>query len=72
MIYLASPYTDPEETVRQERQRAAMKAVAHWTKVGRIIYSPICHYHEASVKYDLPHTFHFWERINYGMLRLAE
>lgn len=72
MIYLASPYTHPMQQVVQRRYRQALASVAEHTKLGKVIYSPIVHYHAVAVKYSLPGDFEFWKNINFGMLSKAD
>ena len=41
MIYLASPYSDPDPAVRQSRFEAACKATAEMLRAGLIVFSPV-------------------------------
>lgn len=43
--YLASPYTDPDPAVREERYQAALRATAKLMEQGRVVFSPIAHSH---------------------------
>lgn len=38
---------------------------------GLIVFSPIVHCHALAERYALPTDFDFWQRYNFGMLRLA-
>ena len=67
-IYVASPYTGAE----QERYEAVMKFVAHHTKEGQILYSPIVHFHPMACQYDLPRDFPFWKKHIMVMLGEAD
>lgn len=71
MIYLASPYTHEDPAVVEQRFKQAEKATAKGLIRGECIYSPIVHCHEIAKDYDLPKTFDFWQKYNYGMLRNA-
>ena len=71
MIYIASPYTHMKEFMRHQRYIMATHAVAHYSAQGVLCYSPVVHFHNVAMMHDLPKDFHFWEEINYGMLRLA-
>lgn len=41
MIYLATPYTHPNEIVQTTRYTAACQVQTHFMKLGKIVYSPI-------------------------------
>lgn len=68
MIYLASPYSDPDAQVREARFRAACRKTAEMTRDGRIVYSPIVHSHPLSLL-GLPGDWPFWAAHNQRMLR---
>lgn len=68
MIYLASPYTHANASVRQHRYIQAIHAVATYAKRGENCYSPVVHFHMAALIHELPGDFHFWQEINYAMI----
>lgn len=70
-IYLASPYSSPDEVVRQQRFELAAAFTAEQLRRGVNIYSPIVHNHDLAVRYDLPKEFDFWQRHNYALLAKA-
>ena len=43
LIYLASPFSDLERKVREERYRSAIEATGLLLKMGVFVYSPIVH-----------------------------
>lgn len=61
-IYLASPYTHPDPTVREERYVAACQATAHLMRDGDVVFSPIVHSHLLATDYGCPKEFSFWEK----------
>jgi len=61
MIYLASPYSHPDATVRQERYEAACTATAALLLEGEFVFSPIVHSHPLT-QHGLPSDWQFWER----------
>jgi nucleoside 2-deoxyribosyltransferase len=63
VIYLASPYSHPEQTVREQRFRAACRAVATLLRASHVVFSPIVHSHPL-VGYGLPVGWEFWEQID--------
>lgn len=71
MIYLASPYSHPDELQQRTRFMLAEQATAKMLSDGRIVFSPIVHCHAIAVKYTLPTDFTFWQRYCIGMLTKA-
>ena len=63
MIYLASPYTHPDPSVREARFDAACLATAELVRAGHVVFSPIVHGHPL-VRFDLPIEWDYWERID--------
>jgi len=45
LIYLASPYSHPDATVRYARYRMTAVAAAYLMQAGHNVFSPICHTH---------------------------
>ena len=64
MIYIASPYSHPEASVRAQRFEEVAKYTAHLINKGRVVYSPIVHNHPLAIRYDLPTAFDFWENYD--------
>ena len=61
MIYLASPYSDPDPVIREQRFRAACRATAALIGAGHMVFSPIVHSHPLVV-HGLPTGWEFWKR----------
>lgn len=72
MIYLASPYTHPERSVRNLRYLRTRLALGHFMKMGLPIYSPIVHCHHVAAETDLPTTFEFWIAYNNHFMDRSE
>lgn len=72
MIYLASPYTDPDPEVRLSRYTSACNACAYLLKQGNIVYSPIVHWHTIANTHNLPKDFAFWREQDEHMIRLSD
>ena len=70
MIYLASPYTGPDD-VMEQRYALTCKACAGLVKKGFLIYSPIVHWHSIAVAHKLPRSHEFWRTLDYDMIRLS-
>lgn len=70
--YLASPYTHPDPKVMHERFAAAEWALYNYLlRENKTVYSPIVHYHQMALSWDMPKDFDFWMRHNYPMLAKA-
>jgi nucleoside 2-deoxyribosyltransferase len=67
MIYLASPYSHPDPSVREERFRAACRAAAALFRAGHFLISPIAHSH-VLVEHGLPGDWTFWQRFDRALL----
>lgn len=61
MTYLASPYTHPDPTVREQRFHAACATAAQLMREGHVVFSPVAHSHPLTA-YGLPGDWAFWER----------
>jgi hypothetical protein len=61
VIYLCSPYSDPNPAVREQRFQAACAVTAGLLRDGQMVYSPVVHGHPL-VRYGLSTDWSFWER----------
>ena len=61
MVYLASPYSDPDPAVREARFRAAQQACAEMMREDIVVFSPIAHSHPIAERFDLPTDYPFWQ-----------
>src|SRR5690242_17798656 len=68
LVYIASPYTSPYESVMATRYVEACKATAFLMKEGKQVFSPIVHSHVLAKSYGLPNTWQFWEKPSFVML----
>ena len=71
MIYLASPYSDPDPAVREARFDAACAHTATMIRAGRLVYSPIVHSHPLA-NHGLGADWDFWAAHDRAMLGLCE
>ena len=67
MIYLASPYSHSDASVREERFQAACRAAAALIRAGHVVFSPVAHTHPIAA-HGLPYDWNFWERIDSAQL----
>lgn len=68
MIYLASPYSDPNPAVEQARFEAVCGAAATLMGKGYRIFSPIAHTHPIAMAGELPRGWDWWKRYDEEML----
>jgi hypothetical protein len=71
MIYLASPYTHSDPSVREARFDAACLATVALVRAGHVVFSPIVHGHPL-VRFDLPIEWDYWERFDCEHLRRCD
>lgn len=69
MIYLASPYSHPDESVRLRRYLITTEFV--WSR-QEVIFSPIAYGHQFATLYGAPYEADFWEHFNFSMLQRAD
>ena len=70
--YIASPYTDDDPTIMQDRYEQVAIYTAHCLQGGDFVYSPIVHCHGIAVKHSLPKEIDFWQDYNRAMLSRAK
>lgn len=67
--YLASPYTDSDPMVREQRFLAAAACLRHLLACKIWTYSPIVHCHELAKLWGMPHDAAFWQEYDAAMIR---
>jgi nucleoside 2-deoxyribosyltransferase len=72
MIYLASPYSDPNPVVMEERFRAACIAAGELMNQGLVVFSPIAHTHPIAVACNLPRGWDYWHQFDLEFIRAAD
>lgn len=68
-IYLAAPYSHPDEDVRSMRFYAVSRRANLIMQRGDLVYSPITHGHILGIFGGLPGDFDFWEKHCLSFLR---
>jgi hypothetical protein len=69
LVYLASPYSHADPTVREARFQAVCAAAGRMMEAGQIVYSPIAHSHPISQTMNVSPVDHdFWLRQCFGVL----
>jgi hypothetical protein len=71
-IYLACPYTHPEQSIRWMRFELANKAAGRLMQQGNIVFSPISMSHPIACVCSLPAEWDFWERHDRPFLDWAD
>ena len=71
MIYLASPYSHPDPSVREIRFREACRAAATLIRLGQAVFSPIAHGHPIAA-FGLPTDWRFWEPFDRRQLQRCD
>ena len=71
MIYLASPYSDRDEAVMEQRFDAVCRKAGELMNAGHVVYSPIAHCHPIAVRVGLPRDWEFWRKFDREMLQGA-
>jgi nucleoside 2-deoxyribosyltransferase len=71
MIYLASPYSHANPSIREQRYLAACRATATLIRAGQVVFSPVVHSHPL-VAFGLPTAWAAWERIDRAFLERCD
>lgn len=69
--YLASPYSSPSPALRRARYIAAVVATKELMQKGKVVYSPIVHWHMQTTMFDLPFDYLTWEGQNDPMMDVS-
>ena len=70
MIYLASPYTHQDPSIREMRFRAVCRQAAEMLRCGIPVFSPIAYTH-AFAALDLPVEWSFWDQYDRVFLEIC-
>lgn len=64
MIYLASPYSDPDTNVMQRRYEEVVHVAAKLMETGLHLFCPIAHTHPIACAGALPRGFDYWKSFD--------
>lgn len=68
LVYLATPYSDPDPKVRLRRFETVNKVAARLMRDGVHIFSPISHTHPIAEAGGLPLDWEFWQGYDRAIL----
>jgi site-specific DNA-methyltransferase (adenine-specific) len=71
-IYLAGPYSHPEEALRLKRFEQLNGIAADIMSKGDFVYSPISHTHPIAAAGKLPLGWEFWEKYDTTFIEWAD
>lgn len=71
-MYLISPYSHEDESVREERYDEAVDATAKLIRKGYIVFSPIVHCHPLALKHKLPIDYFYWREYDLSFIEWAD
>ncbi len=71
MIYLASPYSDPDPFIRNRRFIGAREFTMQTMDEGHLIFSPIVYGHQFSSDFEKPYEYEHWVQFNNALLYRA-
>lgn len=69
MIYLATPYSDPDPKVQERRYDDAVNAAAILANHRIPCYCPIVSWHVVALRHNLPGDHEFWLAQDHHMIR---
>ncbi|KKM05209.1 hypothetical protein LCGC14_1756410 [marine sediment metagenome] len=72
LIYLASPYDDPDPALRAYRYIEVRNAAISLITSELFVFSPILHCHPIAQYGGLPTDFTFWEYFDKKMISVAD
>lgn len=72
LVYLATPYNNPNPFVREERFQDACTVAASLMRAGVHLFCPIAHTHPIATKGYLPCGWDYWQEYDRLMLAACE
>lgn len=72
LIYIASPYSHPDQAVRAARHEAICRVAGALMARGLLVFSPIGHTHPIAEVCDLPRGWDFWARYDRRMIEVCD
>ena len=69
IVYLASPYTHKDDSIREERYRKISQIAADLNKEGILAFSPITYCHTLLEYAEMPTNWSFWQSFCISFLQ---
>jgi len=63
-IYLASPYSDDDSKIEEQRFEAVCKVAGNLIKEGNLVFFSIAHSHPIAIHNNLPKESGYWQKFN--------
>ena len=60
LVYLASPYTNPDDAIREKNYKMVSEISASLTSQGLVVFSPISYGHNLLRFKNMPNDWEFW------------
>jgi hypothetical protein len=68
VVYIASPYSHPDDEVREENYRIVAEVAAKMIAEGRVVISPIAYGHTLLSFVEMPSDWKFWQNFCLSIL----
>jgi len=68
VIYLASPYSNPDAAIREENFKKISSVAAKMAASGIVVISPITYGHTLTLFHDMPGDWEFWSTFCSSLL----
>ena len=72
MIYLATPYSHPEASIKLERFEAACLQAGRMIQAGLNVICPMVHSHPIATRLSLPGDWEMWGSLDKDILRRCD
>ena len=72
IIYLATPYSDPDPAVREYRFQCVNEVALDLITGGHLVFSPISQTHPMEISTGIVRGFDFWRPYNFGWIDVCD
>lgn len=72
MIYLVSPCSHEDESIRQAQAEAVSHVTAELMGRGLAVYSPIAYSHPLARRHCLPFGWGYWQKIHLNIIAVCD
>lgn len=72
LIYLASPYNHPDDSIRESNFQFVSKLAAKLCSEGKVVFSPITYGHTLLNFVDMPKDWEFWKNFCLSFLKHSD